>query len=466
MRHCVARAPVMSASAAHSCPSPCTLDCGNGIGKVTAHHTKGPMIQASLAAGLARRLPFHYAWVILGVVCCASIARVGPAVATLSVFIGPMTAEFGWSRTEISGAVSLGGILAAFTSPMLGTFLDRKWPRTILLMAVLTTGITILLLSQVGNLAAFYLLFCIARMNFAGPFDLGILGGVVNWFVARRPLAFSMALVAQMAGLTLMPLIAFWAMEHGGWRTGWIAVGVAVLAAGFLPTWLLMVGRPEELGLGPETAKADTQATPGTTTPPEPTFTRAEALATPTFWLLATFTMLAWPVQAGVSLHQAVHVTERGLSMTTAVTGVTLFSAASGISALLLGLALRRLGVRAGLVLSALGMAIGTALFGIVASHSDVMLAACIFGAGIGGMQTCLPVAWADYFGRKNFGAIRGVVLTIQVTAQAIGPLLSGVLRDWTGSYAFSHVTFAALAGTAVFIALFTRPPKPPTRIA
>ena len=340
-----------------------------------------------------------------GVVCCASIARVGPAVATLSVFIGPMTAEFGWSRTEISGAVSLGGILAGITSPMLGTFLDRKGPRTILLMAVLTTGITILLLSQIGNLAAFYLLFCIARMNFAGPFDLGTLGAVVNWFVARRPLAFSMSLLAQMAGLAVMPLIAFWAMEHGGWRAGWIAVGVAVLAAGFLPIWLLMVGRPEDLGLAPDAAKPDTGITPGRVTEAEPSFTRAEALATPAFFLLAIFTMLVWPVQAGVSLHQAVHVTERGLSQSTAVTGVTIFSAASGISALLLGLALRKLGVRAGLFISACGMSIGTALYGTVSSPGDVLLAACIFGAGIGGMQTCLPVAWADYFGRKNFGA-------------------------------------------------------------
>ena len=422
------------------------------------------MIQPSLAARLAQRLPFYYGWVILGVVCCVSIARVGPAVATLSVFIGPMTAEFGWSRTAISGAVSLGGILAAITSPMLGSFLDRKGPRTILLMAVLTTGITILLLSQIRTLAAFYLLFCIARMNFAGPFDLGTLGAVVNWFVERRPLALSMALLAQMAGLTMMPLIAFWAMEHGGWRAGWIAVGVAVLVAGFLPTWLLMVGRPEDLGLKPDAAKGDTETTPAKAAEPEPTFTRAEALATPTFWLLAIFTMLVWPVQAGVSLHQAVHFTERGLSPSTAVMGVTLFSVASGICALLVGLALRRIGVRAGLVLSACGMAVGTTLIGKASSHGDVLLAAGIFGASLGALQTCLPVAWADYFGRRNFGAIRGVALTIQVTAQAIGPLLSGVLRDWTGSYDASHMTFATLAGSAVLVALLIKPPKQPTR--
>ena len=422
------------------------------------------MTSPSFAASLARRLPFYYGWVILGVVCCASIARIGPSVAVLSVFIGPMTAEFGWSRTEISGAVSFGGILAAITSPLLGSFLDRKGPRTILLMAVLTTGITILLLSQIGDLVAFYLLFCIARMNFAGPFDLGTLGAVVNWFVARRPLAFSMALVAQMAGLTMMPLIAFWAMEHGGWRAGWVAVGVAVLVAGFLPTWLLMVGKPEDLGLPLDDVKPEAGAAAGKAPEPEPSFTRSEALATPVFWLLAIFTMLVWPVQAGVSLHQAVHVTERGLSAATAVTGVTLFSAASGIMALLLGLALRRIGVRIGLVLSALGMAAGTALFGNVSTPSDVMIAACVFGAGIGAMQTCLPVAWADYFGRKNFGAIRGVVLTIQVTAQAIGPLLAGVLRDWTGSYEVSHTVFAALAGLAVLTALLIKPPRPPDR--
>ncbi len=424
------------------------------------------MIQAPFAASLARRLPFYYGWVVLGVVCCVSLARVGPAVATLSVFIGPMTAEFGWSRTEISGAVSLGGILAAITSPMLGSFLDRKGPRTILLMAVLTTGATILLLSQINNLAAFYLLFCIARMNFAGPFDLGTLGAVVNWFVARRPFALSMSMLAQMAGLTLMPLIAFWAMDHGGWRAGWIAVGVTVLAAGLLPTWLLMVGRPEELGLTPDAAKPGSDEASGKATAPEPSFTRAEALATPAFWLLAAYTTLVWPVQAGVSLHQAVHFTERGLSMSAAVSGVTMFSAASGICALLIGLCLRRIGVRAGLVLSACGMAIGTMLIANVSSPGDVLLAAGIFGASLGALQTCLPVAWADYFGRKSFGAIRGVALTIQVTAQAVGPLLSGVLRDWTGDYTASHATFATLAGLAILVALLIKAPKPPIRTA
>ena len=92
-------------------------------------------------------------------------------------------------------------------------------------------------------------------------------------------------------------------------------------------------------------------------------------------------------------------------------------------------------------------------------------LSAAIFGLGIGGILTLLPIAWADYFGRKSYGAIRGVALSIQVVAQASGPLLSGILRDWTGDYTLSLQCFAGLGFAAALGALLTTPPKPPEHI-
>ena len=47
----------------------------------------------------------------------ANFSRQGAAVATLSIFVVPMSQEFGWSMTEFSGAVSLGGVLGALISP-------------------------------------------------------------------------------------------------------------------------------------------------------------------------------------------------------------------------------------------------------------------------------------------------------------------------------------------------------------
>src|SRR5436853_631695 len=150
---------------------------------------------------LTSRLPFFYGWVILGCLCCAGFARQGPAVATLSIFVEPLTREFGWSRAALSGAVSLGGVLAALASPLIGPVLDRHGARLALCLAVLVTGITMMLLSLTQSLLVFYLLFCTARMNWAGPFDLGIYSGVSNWFIARRAFATSIVTVAQLAGL-------------------------------------------------------------------------------------------------------------------------------------------------------------------------------------------------------------------------------------------------------------------------
>ena len=82
-----------------------------------------------------------------------------------------------------------------------------------------------------------------------------------------------------------------------------------------------------------------------------------------------------------------------------------------------------------------------------------------MFGFGIGGVLTLLPIAWADYFGRAHFGAIRGIALSAQVLAQAAGPLLSGVLRDMTGNYRLALQCFAALAALSVVAALTARQP-------
>ncbi|MEM7776012.1 MAG: MFS transporter [Pseudomonadota bacterium] len=425
------------------------------------------MGQNGLPAALQARLPFFYGWIVLACVCCAGFARQGPAVATLSIFVSPMSDEFGWSRTAISSAVSLGGILAAVSSPALGPMLDRHGSRVTLSLAVLTTGLAMMALSLTPALAVFIALFCIGRMNFAGPFDLGIYGAVNSWFVRKRGLATSIANLAQMVGLIAMPLLAQAAILYDGWRTGWLVIGATVLIVGFLPTWFLVVRRPEDMGLAPDGDQAplDDDGSPRPElTQQEPRFTRHQALRTPAFWLLSLYTLLVFPVQAGISLHQAPHLIESGITPTTAALVVSAFSLASAISGFGFGLIVRRISVRVSLAFSSMSMAVGVLLMTAITSPTLAFISAVFFGLGIGGILTVLPIAWADYFGRRSYGAIRGVALTVQVVAQATGPLLSGVLRDLTGNYALSLWTFAGLVAVSALVAIAASAPKPPTR--
>src|SRR6185503_20371860 len=290
---------------------------------------------------IAPRLPFYYGWVVLGCICLTGFARQGPAVAVLSVFVVPMTEAFGWSRTAIAGAVSLGGLLAAVVSPMLGPFVDRRGARLVLCLAVLGAGLATMALSLTQSLGMFYLLFCFARMVWAGPFDLGLYAALNNWFVARRTLAMSVATLAQMSGLVVIPILAQLAMHDGGWRAGWVTVGATVLIVGFLPVWLFLARRPEDLGLAPDRIASGTRAAV-----PEPRFSRAEAMRTRAFWLLSLYTVLVYPVQAGVSLHQAAHLIERGLTPITAATAIGVFSAMSAVAGFGVGFLPRRWPVR------------------------------------------------------------------------------------------------------------------------
>jgi MFS family permease len=186
-------------------------------------------------------------------------------------------------------------------------------------------------------------------------------------------------------------------------------------------------------------------------------------MRTPAFWLLMAYTVLIYPVQAGVSLHQAAHFVERGIGAGTAATIVSVFSLSSGIGTLGSGVFARRLPLRFVLALLAGMMCAGAFLMSRIAAPIDGFVAAGIFGIGIGGVLTLVPVAWADYFGRANFGAIRGIALSAQVLAQAAGPLVAGLLRDLTGDYRASLYCFSALALLSAAVALAARP-SPPSR--
>ncbi len=414
-----------------------------------------------LAAALAPRLPFFYGWVILACVCAAGFSRQGSAVATLSIFVEPMTSEFGWSRTAISSAVSVGGVLGALIAPALGTFSDRNGARAVLALAVLLSGAAVLLLSFTQSFVYFFVLFCLARMSFAGPYDLGIYGSVVSWFFRKRAFATSVVTLWQMIGLIAMPLIAHFAMQAGGWRSAWVGVGLTVLVVGFLPTWLLHVRRPEDMGLRPDGDAATPPAAAASgTSMPEPAFTRAQALRTPAFWLLGLYTLFVFPVQAGISLHQAPLLIEKGLSPGVAAAAVSLFALCSAIAGFAYGFWPRRVPLRFALVFTGAVLGAACLVMANVSTPIQAYFAAALFGAGVGGLLTVLPIAWADYFGRSSYGAIRGVALSFQIAGQAAGPVMSGALRDWTGSYALALSTFAALALAGGVVALFAGAPR------
>lgn len=415
---------------------------------------------------LVRRLPFFYGWAVVGCAMSSNAVRQAASVTTLSIFIVPMTVEFGWSRTGVSGAVSVGALLGALSAPFIGPLFDRHGSRALLIASALAMSACCVALAGTPGLLWFYVAFGVSRMIFSTPFDLGTSSVAAKWFVRRRALAMSLLTTSIGIGLTILPLAVALAIAAGGWRTGWLVLAVIVVVFGVVPQWFLLVREPEDLGLRPDgdgtapRVKAGAGGARAADAAGEIAFTRAQAARTPALWLVMAYTLIVFSIQAGVSLHWAPHLVERGISPTITATIVGTFSLAIAFSSIVFGYAGDRVPVRATLAASAALMALGAMAMGAASGPPLGYAASVLFGAGVGGILTMPPVALASYFGRAHFGAIRGMALPAQVVGQAGGPLLAGALHDLTGSYASGLTTFAALSLLAAAVAMATPTPR------
>jgi len=423
-----------------------------------------------LQARLANALPFYYGWLIFSSAVGISFSsRPLMSVATLSVFLVPMTEEFGWSRGFFSGAVSLGGLCAVFMSPFAGRIIDRYGSGVVLAIISTIAGICGIGLSLVTQQWMFYSLYIPGRAVFAGPLELGTSTAISNWFIRRRPFALALLSVWQGIGLASMPLVAQIIISGWGWRTSWAALGMYTLALGVLPVFLLMVRRPEDIGL-----EADTPANPRPTDfdpePGEPStrstaarselnLTVREAMHTRAFWLLALFSMAGFIVQAGVSLHQVAHFINQGVPGPAAALTASTFAIAQTIGVIAWATLARRIPPR--FLLSAAGFmgAIGT--IGIGASSSMIAGApsAFILGMAVGGFHLVLRLIFADYYGRQHLGSIRGLTIGAQISGQVLGPLIAGLMFDYTQSYWMPFLAFAVTVSLAALVVLAATPP-------
>lgn len=420
---------------------------------------------------MARLLPFYYGWVILALSASASYtARPLMSVATLSVFVVPMTEQFGWSRGMFSGVVSLGGLCAIAISPLVGRFIDRYGSGIMIAATSAVAGVCAVGLAVVSQSWAFYALYVPGRAFFAAPLELGTSTAVSNWFIRRRPLSNALLSISQGTGLAMMPLVAQFIILEWGWRSAWASLGIYTLALGVLPPLLLMARRPEDMGLevdpasGSQTRARETAARLGTTprvdsAATEVNFTVRQALGTRAFWLLAVFSAAGFMVQAGVSLHQVPHFILQGVPGHQAALTASTFALAQVLGGLLWSSLVLWVPLRFVLAVSGLAVAVGALGTGLSSTLWGGIPAAASLGVGVGGLHLLLRLAWADYYGRSYLGSIRGLTLPVQIGGQAMGPIIAGFSYDATESYWTPFLLFAVAVALAALLVVYATPP-------
>ncbi len=397
-------------------------------------------------------------------------ARPVMAVATLSVFVVPMTDEFGWSRAQFSGAVSLGALFGLLVSPFAGRLIDRYGSGVLLSASSAVVGLCAIGLSLTSPIWSFYALYVPGRAVFSSPLELGTSTAVSNWFIRRRPMGLAYMGIIQGIGLTIFPVIAQVLIDGWGWRTAWLAVGIFTLSTGIIPMLLLMARRPEDMGLeaDPEkgrrtvpTSDVAASGAPPSASNTESNYTVRQALATRAFWLLAIFSVFGFVVQAGVSLHQVPHYIGQGVPTHLAALTASTFAFGQVPGGVFWSFWARRVPLRVLLSVAAATMSVGAIGTGFSSSLSTGIPMGFLLGVGVGGIHLLLRLTWADYYGRLHLGSIRGLTLPAQIGGQAIGPIIAGFMYDSTGGYETPFTAFGIIVAFAAVMVLTATPPGP-----
>jgi MFS family permease len=365
-------------------------------------------------------------------------------VFTFSVFLKPISAEFGWSREAVSAAFGCAAISIAIASPKLGQWLDRLGPRRVIVPCYLVYGLAICSLALLtSRIAQFYATFVIIGLVGNATSQMGYSRAVSTWFDTRRGLALAIVMSGTGLGSILLPAASQWLIDTGGWRTAYLALGCLALLCG-LPLTLRFVRER------PAAQSSNLPALTGATT--------SEGLRSRAFWTLVAVLFLTSISVNGTITHLSALLTDRGISSREAALTLSVLGAASLSGRLLTGLLLDRFsGARVSFMLL-LGVATGIQLLSSAQTPALAIASAALIGFGLGGEADITPYLLTRYFGLRSFSTLYGFTWTAYAFAGAIGPVVMGRAFDLTGSYALFLSVLAFITLVSAFLML-TVPP-------
>ncbi|PZC47496.1 MAG: Sugar phosphate permease [Chloroflexi bacterium] len=419
---------------------------------------------------MVRKWPFYYGWVIVGVVVLAGLADTIQTLPVLSIFLLPITEEFGWSRTTYTSAITIGTIMGALMAPFVGRLLDRYGGRWMLVGAFVVLGGSMILLSTVSVLWQFFALQILARLMHMGVITVALMGSIIpRWFVLRRGRAVAISGMGLRGGLTLNPLFVQFLVARGTWRTAAVGVGILVWVLSLLPIAIFLRRKPEDVGLLPdgetpehreERLRRAAASTDATSRDLDASLTLHEVLRLPSFYLMAISFSLAMTITSGISFHAIPYFTDQGLGGGAAVGLVSLYGAVAAGGMLASGFVIERVNVRFTLVVTTAIM--GLAMLYMMAADTVPLglVWSITFGLAEGSVFVTQQVAFADYFGRESLGSIRGVLMTMQILANAVGAMAGAIVFDVTDTYWPLLLAFGTCGLVSAFLMFLARPPK------
>jgi OFA family oxalate/formate antiporter-like MFS transporter len=371
-----------------------------------------------------------------------------------TLFVGPIREAHGWSLAEIQWAFTIFIATETWITPFAGYAVDnlgsRRGPRLMILLGGVGVGIGWVMNAYATSLMLLYSGAVISGLG-AGGIYATCVGNAVKWFPDRRGLAVGLTAAGFGAGaaLTVIPIRMLIAARGYGDAFLFFGIGqgvILVMVAGILR--------------GPDRVLTASAAVVQRLNQSKRSFTSAEMLRSPIFWLMYGMFMLNAATGLMATAQLAPIAKDFGIANNPILFGATVLSVALVVDNVLNGLARPFFGWVSDQIGRETTMGIAflfgacSYLFLTVFGHGPwafVICAGLIFFTW-GEIFSLFPSLCTDTFGPKFAAANASCLYTAKGTAALLVPL-ANVLQDATGMWeavfvvaAVSNLVVGALA--------------------
>ncbi len=393
---------------------------------------------------------------IICIICMVLIANLQYG---WTLFVNPINKAHGWSLASIQFAFSIFIALETWLTPIEGWIVDnlgsRRGPKLVIAFGGIMVALGWIVNSRAQTLEMLYLGAVFAGTG-GGAVYATCVGQAVKWFPDRRGLAVGLTAAGYGAGaaLTVVPIRAV--IASSGYETAFFWFGLIQGGIVFLLAWLLRAPEPGELtGVGSPKVVQSTRS-----------YSPAEALSTPAFWLL--YIMFIMVSASGLMATAQIAPIAKDFN----VGSVIIMFGASTLSLALIVDNVCNGGARPlfGWISDHIGreytMAIAFGLGGIAywllgtlghAPWAFVLFAAMIFLTW-GEIFSLFPSTCTDTFGTK-FATVNLSLLYTAKGASAFLVPVANMLKAHTGSWHLVFVVTAIMNFIVVALALFVLKP-------
>ena len=365
---------------------------------------------------------------------------------TQGFFVGPVTAEFGWTPSQFFLSYTVLMCLGLFTGPIIGSLAAKYGIRVLGIIGLLGHALAYVIISlNQGSLTLWYLSFALLAVMSAGSLPIIWTTVLNSWFTEHRGKAIGITMAGTGLGAFFFPPIVEFVISNYGWRTAYqsVAVGAALLALPFV----ILFFREKDGG----------QVTQDQSAVPEAGswgLTRIEAMKTYRFWILGVVLFVTALVIVGILSNFARIMAEQGLERATiaqiaAVMGLTVI-----VGRLLVGFLVDKFwapGVAA--CFFCLPVVALLLLLNLEVTVSIAFLVAVFIGLAAGAELDLLAFLTSKFFGPAYYPTVFGAIFAFFAVGAGAGPPIYGAAAQATGGYA--TVLMVSVGLLALCIAMF-----------